>query len=64
MKKEFGDIPSYHAFLKQYQAKLDRSTSDDSRHIFYSRPTGKWLKAVPKGKKITVTFHNECPCAD
>lgn len=64
MKKEFSDAASYHAFLKQYGAQMDRRTSDGSRHIFYSRPTQQWFKAVHKGKKIVVTSHAECPCSD
>lgn len=64
MEKTFGDVGEYHNFLKQYQATLDRRTSDANRHIFYSRPTGMWFKAQIKGKKIKVTSHKECPCAD
>ena len=67
MKKEFAgvDAPAqYHAFLRQYQAVRDARTSDSDRHIFYSRPTGKWIKATTKKGKIVVTFHDECPCSD
>ena len=64
MKKEFSSLGDYHGFLRQYQAVQDKRTSDDGRHIFYSRPTGKWIKSTRKGSKIVVTFHDECPCSD
>jgi hypothetical protein len=56
---------NYHGFLRQYQAVFDKQTSDSSRHIFFSRPTGKWIKAVHKGATgIDVSFHDDCPCSE
>lgn len=51
-----------HDYLRQYQAEFQRDVSVSNGHIYYSRPTGKWLLVRKKGPNCTVTFHNDCPC--
>lgn len=60
--KTFTDSNQLHAFLRQYQAVIQRDVSTTDGHIYFSRPTGKWIFVRKRGGKIEVGFYNQCPC--
>lgn len=50
------------AYLRRYAAVFHKDVSTPRRHIYFSRPTGKWIKVKSANGKFYLTFHNECPC--
>lgn len=52
----------YHAHLQGYQAEPVREYSNGKRHVYYSRPMGKYIIARRRGNQIELEFTAECPC--
>lgn len=50
------------ALIKQYRAEIHRDVSGSDAHIYYSRPTSKWMLVRKKGPKFEIGFYSECPC--
>ncbi len=59
--KVFDAYPT--AFLQQYRAEIHRDVSSGDAHIYYSRPTSKWVLVRKKGPKFEVSFYTNCPCS-
>lgn len=55
-------LEGLHAYLGQYRAEIQRDVSTNKGHIYFSRPTGKWLLVRRTGKTCSISFHNDCPC--
>lgn len=53
-----------HAFLTQYRATLQQTSSTEKGHVYWSAPLGNWIMVMRRGNKAQVTFHgvDDCPC--
>jgi hypothetical protein len=58
--KTFGEYPT--AFLKQYRAEIHRDVTSNDGHVYFSRPTQKWILVRSRNKKFELGFYDECPC--
>lgn len=48
--------------LQGYQAEADYELSNNRRHVYFSRPMGKWIIVRRKGNQAEFEFKNDCPC--
>ena len=55
-------IATLNMHLQGYQAELDRELSNNSRHVYFSRPMQKWITVRRKGNQALLEFSDDCPC--
>ena len=58
--KTFDTYPK--DFLRQYRAELHRDVTSSDGHVYFSRPTQKWILVRSRNKKFELGFYDECPC--
>lgn len=53
-----------HARLQQLSAEYQADRSTNKSHIYWSRPTQRWLRVTrPNQTTCVVEYWVECPCA-
>ena len=56
-------IPALIKSIDGYQAEADRDLSNGKRHVYFSRPMGKWIIVRRRGNQAEFEFKNDCPCS-
>lgn len=57
-------VAGLRARMKGLGAQFMPDRSSNEAHIYWSAPTGRWIKAVRKGPDVVeLTFHATCPCS-
>lgn len=51
-----------HDLVKKYRAEIQRDVSGADAHIYFSRPTARWILVRKKGSKYEIGFYADCPC--
>jgi hypothetical protein len=53
-----------HQFLQDYRAEIQRTSSSEKGHVYWSAPAKMWILVMKKGQNAQVTFHaaDDCPC--
>ncbi len=62
-KKLIVPLSHLQSKLDEYKAEIDRDSSTQKGHVYWSRPISMWMLVMRKGPNAEVTFHHECPCS-
>ena len=60
------DLPVSHLHprLKQLSAEYQADRSTNKSHIYFSRPTQRWLRVIsPRAGTCRIEYWVDCPCA-
>lgn len=57
-------VNQLHQTLRQYHAEAMPEYFTDKAHVYFSRPTQRYITVARKGDTAILTFTAECPCSD
>lgn len=66
MSQETLPVGQLHTRLRGLGATFMPDRSSQKRHIYYSGTSRKWIKVKRNDKNpgyVTLSYHNDCPCA-
>lgn len=55
-------VNDYYEHMRGYQAEPLGEYSNAQRHVYFSRPMGKYITARRRGAKMELEFTEDCPC--